>query len=79
MNRRWLLLLVLFSGLAQSEQVVVTVLATTDLHGNLYPIDYVTEPDGSYWKELVDYSDGNVLGWIIGTYVTEGIPAYECP
>lgn len=57
-----------------------TVIGTanhTDLVSN--PIDYVTEPDGSYWKELVDYSDGNVLGWIIGTYVIEGIPADECP
>jgi hypothetical protein len=57
-----------------------TVIGTanhTDLVSN--PIDYATEPDGSYWKELVDYSDGNVLGWVIGTYVTEGIPADECP
>src|ERR1043165_7254193 len=34
--------LVLFAALAHAEQVVVTVLATTDLHGNLYPIDYGT-------------------------------------
>src|ERR1051326_390361 len=29
-------------GCGHAEQVVVTVLATTDLHGNLYPIDYGT-------------------------------------
>jgi 2',3'-cyclic-nucleotide 2'-phosphodiesterase/3'-nucleotidase len=34
--------LLLFAALAHAEQVVVTVLATTDLHGNLYPVDYVT-------------------------------------
>ena len=33
----------LWAGLAHAEQVVVTVLATTDLHGNLYPIDYCTD------------------------------------
>jgi 2',3'-cyclic-nucleotide 2'-phosphodiesterase/3'-nucleotidase len=33
---------VLVAGLARSEQVVVTVLATTDLHGNILPVDYVT-------------------------------------
>ena len=31
-----------FAGLAQSQQVVVSILATTDLHGNLFPIDYGT-------------------------------------
>jgi 2',3'-cyclic-nucleotide 2'-phosphodiesterase/3'-nucleotidase len=30
----------LLAGLAHSAQVTVTVLATTDMHGNLYPIDY---------------------------------------
>jgi len=34
--------LVAFAALAHAEQVTVTVLATTDLHGNLYPVDYVT-------------------------------------
>jgi 2',3'-cyclic-nucleotide 2'-phosphodiesterase/3'-nucleotidase len=32
-----------FAALASGEQVSVTVLATTDLHGNLFPIDYVTD------------------------------------
>src|SRR5690242_18054516 len=31
------------AALAQAQQVAVTVLATTDLHGNLYPVDYVTD------------------------------------
>ena len=34
--------LLAFAALAHAEQVAVTVLATTDLHGNLYPVDYVT-------------------------------------
>ncbi|MGD0497592.1 MAG: 5'-nucleotidase C-terminal domain-containing protein [Bryobacteraceae bacterium] len=33
----------LFAGLAHSQQVTVSVLATTDMHGNLYPVDYVTD------------------------------------
>jgi len=33
----------LAAGLAHSAQVTVTVLATTDMHGNLYPIDYGTD------------------------------------
>ena len=32
--------LLVLAGVARSQPVVVTVLATTDLHGNLYPIDY---------------------------------------
>ena len=44
MMRGWRLLVAcLFAGLARPEQVVITVLATTDLHGNLYPIDYATD------------------------------------
>jgi 2',3'-cyclic-nucleotide 2'-phosphodiesterase/3'-nucleotidase len=35
--------LIAFAALAHAEQVTVTALATTDLHGNLYPIDYVTD------------------------------------
>jgi 2',3'-cyclic-nucleotide 2'-phosphodiesterase/3'-nucleotidase len=35
--------LLAFAALAQAQQVTVTVMATTDLHGNLYPIDYVTD------------------------------------
>jgi 2',3'-cyclic-nucleotide 2'-phosphodiesterase / 3'-nucleotidase len=34
--------LVALAALAHAEQKVVTILATTDLHGNLLPIDYVT-------------------------------------
>lgn len=44
-----------------------TVIGTanhTDLVSNT--IDYATEPDGSYRKELVDYSDGNVGGGLSG-------------
>jgi 2',3'-cyclic-nucleotide 2'-phosphodiesterase/3'-nucleotidase len=36
------LALFLFAGAAWCRQVTVTVLATTDLHGNIFPIDYVT-------------------------------------
>jgi len=35
--------LIAFAALAHAEQKAVTVLATTDLHGNLLPIDYVTD------------------------------------
>ncbi|HTS30103.1 MAG TPA: 5'-nucleotidase C-terminal domain-containing protein [Bryobacteraceae bacterium] len=35
--------LVAFAAIARSQPVVVTVLATTDLHGNLYPVDYATD------------------------------------
>jgi 2',3'-cyclic-nucleotide 2'-phosphodiesterase/3'-nucleotidase len=35
--------LLLLAFLARAETLTVTVLATTDLHGNLYPIDYVTD------------------------------------
>jgi len=34
--------LLAFAALAHAEQIAVTVLATTDLHGNLLPVDYVT-------------------------------------
>ena len=37
------LLLLLAAGLAWSQQTTITVLATTDMHGNLFPIDYVTD------------------------------------
>jgi len=36
------LALALFPAAAPAKRVTVTVLATTDLHGNLYPIDYFT-------------------------------------
>src|SRR5207302_222924 len=36
-------LLVLLPAIVRAEQTVVTVLATTDLHGNLYPVDYGTD------------------------------------
>jgi 2',3'-cyclic-nucleotide 2'-phosphodiesterase/3'-nucleotidase len=36
-------LLFLAAGLAYSQQTTITVLATTDMHGNLYPVDYVTD------------------------------------
>lgn len=42
MRLRILFALLLAAGFGRSEQVVVTVLATTDLHGNLYPVDYAT-------------------------------------
>ncbi len=35
-------LLFFFSLLLHSQQVNVSVLASTDMHGNLYPVDYVT-------------------------------------
>ena len=37
------LLLFLCASLARTEQANITVLATTDLHGNIYPIDYTTD------------------------------------
>src|SRR5215813_1958495 len=40
MRLAWLLLIA--AAAAGAETVTVTVLATTDLHGNLLPIDYVT-------------------------------------
>jgi 2',3'-cyclic-nucleotide 2'-phosphodiesterase/3'-nucleotidase len=40
MRPAWLLLLA--AAAASAETVTVTILATTDLHGNLLPIDYVT-------------------------------------
>jgi 2',3'-cyclic-nucleotide 2'-phosphodiesterase/3'-nucleotidase len=36
-------LLLLATGLAWSQQTTVTVLATTDMHGNVFPVDYVTD------------------------------------
>jgi 2',3'-cyclic-nucleotide 2'-phosphodiesterase/3'-nucleotidase len=38
-----LLLLFLAAGLAYSQQTTITVLATTDMHGNLFPVDYLTD------------------------------------
>src|SRR3954453_3086284 len=35
--------LLAFAAIAHAQLVGITVLATTDLHGNLYPIDYVTD------------------------------------
>jgi 2',3'-cyclic-nucleotide 2'-phosphodiesterase/3'-nucleotidase len=35
-------LLLLVAGIAWSQQTTITVLATTDMHGNLFPVDYVT-------------------------------------
>ncbi len=40
--RRLLSILILSAGLLRPAQVTLTVLATTDLHGNLVPVDYVT-------------------------------------
>ena len=46
--RRAISLLLCAAGLAAAQSVTVTVLATTDLHGNLVPVDYVTgEPLGT--------------------------------
>ena len=39
--------LIALAALAHAEQTAVTVLATTDLHGNLLPIDYVTDKPAS--------------------------------
>ncbi len=33
----------LVASVASAQQVTVTVLATTDMHGNIFPIDYVTD------------------------------------
>jgi 2',3'-cyclic-nucleotide 2'-phosphodiesterase/3'-nucleotidase len=41
-RRRWFLTVLLLAFAARAESVTITVLATTDLHGNLYPYDYYT-------------------------------------
>jgi len=41
--RRWIVILSLAAGVVWCQPVAVTVLATTDLHGHIYPIDYVTD------------------------------------
>src|SRR5262249_49889410 len=40
--RLWMALVGAAASFAHAEQVTVTVLATTDLHGNIYPVDYGT-------------------------------------
>ena len=40
---RKLALLFFAAGLALAQPVTITVLATTDMHGNIFPIDYVTD------------------------------------
>jgi 2',3'-cyclic-nucleotide 2'-phosphodiesterase/3'-nucleotidase len=42
MRHRVVLFCILSAGLASAQQISVTVLATTDMHGNLYPVDYGT-------------------------------------
>ena len=43
MMRRWIGILTLVAGIARCQTSTVTVLATTDLHGYIYPVDYVTD------------------------------------
>jgi 2',3'-cyclic-nucleotide 2'-phosphodiesterase / 3'-nucleotidase len=38
-----LLVIILLAAAARAQTVTVSVLATTDMHGNLYPIDYFTD------------------------------------
>src|ERR1035441_9854236 len=40
--RRLIPLLLCAASVLAAQQVTVTMLATTDLHGNLVPVDYVT-------------------------------------
>src|ERR1019366_9772080 len=40
--RRLISILLFASWVLAAQQVTVTILATTDLHGNLVPVDYVT-------------------------------------
>src|ERR1035441_3957519 len=40
--RRLIPILLCVSSMLAAQQVTVTILATTDLHGNLVPLDYVT-------------------------------------
>jgi hypothetical protein len=42
------------------------------------PIAWQQEPDGTFWVQLIDYTAGNTMGWIIGTYVSEDVPATFC-
>ena len=39
---QWFLTVLLLALAVRAEAVTITVLATTDLHGNLYPYDYYT-------------------------------------
>jgi 2',3'-cyclic-nucleotide 2'-phosphodiesterase/3'-nucleotidase len=39
---RWVVALLALAGAAPARQVTVTLLATTDLHGNTHPVDYYT-------------------------------------
>src|SRR4051794_3429759 len=41
-TRRTLGVLILAAGMSRGASLTVTLLATTDLHGNLLPVDYVT-------------------------------------
>src|SRR5262245_33522960 len=41
--RRLLLLFASICLSASAERIKITVLATTDLHGNLYPVDYYSD------------------------------------
>jgi 2',3'-cyclic-nucleotide 2'-phosphodiesterase / 3'-nucleotidase len=40
---RRLLVIILLAAAGYAHTVTVSVLATTDMHGNLYPIDYFTD------------------------------------
>src|SRR5262245_33532744 len=40
---RRLFVIVLLASAAYAQKVAISVLATTDMHGNLYPIDYFTD------------------------------------
>ena len=43
-HTRWIAFLIalLAAPILPARQITVTLLATTDLHGNLYPVDYFT-------------------------------------
>jgi 2',3'-cyclic-nucleotide 2'-phosphodiesterase/3'-nucleotidase len=45
---RWILSIVLLASGLAGETVKVTVLATTDLHGYIYPYDYFTQKPANY-------------------------------
>ena len=48
---RVLLPVLLFGFLAQADEIRITLLATTDLHGNMLPYDYFTARPAA-WPEM---------------------------
>lgn len=41
-------------------------------------IDEGYDGAGNYWYELVDYTQGNTMGWVFGQYVDTNVPWWNC-